>query len=201
MMQMVFSDLLNIHGVMKVAVGSLNEVKVEAVRKSFKEFFPDIVVDAVSIEMPAQPIGFRETLRGAVKRGLEAMRKLDADLGVGVEAGLIEIPHTITGYVDQHVCAIIDREEKVTLGFSAAFEFPVEVVESILAGKAAEAEEVMDRISGMREIGRGIGAIGYLTRKRMNRIDLCIQAVASALIPRINPGLYPGEWPRVQEII
>ena len=186
---------------MRVAVGSLNEVKVEAARRVFSWYYPDAVVEAVEVESVPQPIGFEETLRGAVSRGLDALKRMDADLGVGLEAGMIKAPYMITGYVDQHVCAIVDREERVTLGFSAAFEFPVEVVESILSGKAGEAEEVMDRISGMREIGRGIGAIGYLTKKRMNRIDLCIQAIASALVPRINPELYPREWPRVKDLI
>jgi len=186
---------------MLVAIGSLNEVKVEAVREIFKKYFPDVSVEAVSVNAPPQPIGFEETLRGALRRGLEALRRLNADYGVGIEAGLMNAPHSITGYVDQHICAIIDREEKVTLGFSAAFEFPAEVVESILGGKAAEAEEVMDRIAGTREIGRGIGAIGYLTKGEMNRIDLCVQAVLTALIPRINPQLYSRRWPTVKELI
>ena len=186
---------------MKVAVGSLNELKIEAVRRVFEEYFPRVFVEAVSVDVPPQPIGFEETLRGAVKRGLEALRRLDADYGVGIEAGLIQMPYTITGYVDQHICAIIDRDERVTLGFSASFEFPAEVVERILAGKAVEAEEVMDKIAGTKEIGKGIGAIGYLTSKKMNRIDLCVQAVISALIPRLNSHLYPKKWPRAGELL
>jgi len=184
-----------------VAVGSLNGIKIEATRRVFGRFFPGVVVEATSVDVPAQPIGLEETLQGALRRGLEAMRRLRADYGVGIEAGLMRAPHSITGYVDQHICAIIDSERRVTLGFSAAFEFPVEVVESILRGAAAEAEEVMDRIAGTREIGRGIGAIGYLTRGEMNRIDLCAQAVLTALIPRINPSLYPARWPTVEELL
>jgi len=187
---------------MKVAVGSLNELKIEAVRRVFEEYFPRVFVEAVSVDVPPQPIGFEETLRGAVRRGLEALRRLDADYGVGIEAGLIQMPYTITGYVDQHICAIIDRDERVTpLGFSASFEFPAEIVKCILAGKAAEAKEVMDKIARTKEIGRGMGAIGYLTSRKMNRIDLCIQAVISALIPRLNTQLYPRKWPKASELL
>ncbi|MEM4021277.1 MAG: inosine/xanthosine triphosphatase [Nitrososphaerota archaeon] len=186
---------------MRVGVGSMNEVKIEAVKMCFEKFFGVVEVAPVSVDVPPQPIGFEETLRGAVIRAWEALRKADADLGVGIEAGLMRILHSITGYVDQHVCAIIDSDERVTLGFSMTLEFPVIVVERILGGRAREAEEVMEEISGIREIGRKGGAVGYLTRDRVRRIDLCAQAIVSALIPRLNPELYNVEWPKAREIL
>jgi len=186
---------------MMVGVGSMNEVKIEAVRICFEKFFGGVDIVPVSVEVPPQPIGFEETLRGAVIRALKALDGADADLGVGIEAGLIRIPHTITGYADQHICAIIDADEGVTLGFSMTLEFPEIVVRRILSGQAREAEEVMEEISGIREIGRKGGAVGYLTREHVRRIDLCIQAVTSALIPRLNPQLYNISWPRAGDIL
>ena len=97
---------------MMVGVGSMNEVKIEAVRICFEKFFGGVDIVPVSVEVPPQPIGFEETLRGAVIRALKALDGADADLGVGIEAGLIRIPHTITGYADQHICAIIDADER-----------------------------------------------------------------------------------------
>ncbi len=186
---------------MRVGIGSMNEVKIEAVRICFEMFFGDADIIPVSVEVPPQPIGFEETLRGAVIRAREALRRADAELGVGIEAGLMKMPHSITGYVDQHICAIVDLEDRVTLGFSMTLEFPAIVVEKLLSGRAREAEEVMEEISGMREIGRKGGAIGYLTRDRFRRIDLCVQAVASALIPRINPDLYKTSWPKIRDLL
>jgi len=186
---------------MRVGVGSINEVKVEAVKICFERFFGGADIIPVAVEAPPQPIGFEETLRGAVIRALEAMRRARADFGVGIEAGLIRVPHSITGYVDQHVCAVIDVEERVTLGFSMALEFPEIVVRKILSGQAREAEEVMEEISGIREIGCKGGAVGYLTRDHVRRIDLCVQAVTSALIPRLSPQLYNISWPRVSNIL
>ncbi len=186
---------------MRVGVGSMNEVKIEAVRTCFEKFFGGADIVPVSVEVPPQPIGFEETLRGAVIRALKALDRADADLGVGIEAGLIRIPHTITGYADQHICAIIDSDERITLGFSMTLEFPEIVVKRVLSGQAREAEEVMEEISGIREIGRKGGAVGYLTRDHVRRIDLCIQAVTSALIPRLNPQLYNTSWPRAGDIL
>lgn len=186
---------------MRVAVGSLNEVKIKAVRNSFEKFFGKVAVEPISINAPPQPIGFHETLRGAVSRASEALRLSGAEYGVGLEAGLIKVPHSITGYVDQHICAIMDQDERITLGFSMAFEFPREVIEKLLAGRAGEAEEIMEEISGIKGIGEKCGAIGYLSRGEIVRRSLCEQAVISALIPRINHRLYSGEWPTAQEIL
>jgi len=180
---------------LRVAVGSKNPVKIEAVKTCFKNFFDDVSVEAVEVETNPQPIGIEETIRGAIKRGLEALRKTGADLGVGIEAGLIKLEHTITGYINQHICAIIDKKGRTTIGLSMGFEFPPEVVEKILSGEAKEAEEAMEEISGIKEIGSKTGAIGYLTEEKITRKDLCIQAIISALIPRIKPQLYQDKRP------
>ena len=82
-----------------------------------------------------------------------------------------------------------------------AFEFPVIVVDKLVRKEAREAEEVMEEISGIKDIGCGKGAIGYLTKGAIERIILCKQAVISALIPRINPRLYSRKWPTIDEIL
>ena len=64
-----------------------------------------------------------------------------------------------------------------------------------------EAEEVMEEITGIERIGEAAGAIGYLTKNHVKRLDLSIQALTSALIPRLNPNLYQARWPRVDEIL
>ncbi len=184
---------------MIIAVGSTNEVKLKAVERCFRKFFGEVVVEGISVKVPPQPIGFRETLRGALLRAKEALG--GGDYGVGIEAGLIKMPHSISGYVDQHICAIADRGGQVTLGFSMAFEFPIRVVKRILGGEAEEAEEVMEEISGVERIGDRYGAIGYLTRRLVDRVNLCEQAVVSALIPRINSSLYQARWPRLDEVL
>lgn len=178
-----------------MAVGSTNPVKIEAVKTCFNNFFDNVSIEAVEVETKPQPIGIDETIRGAVKRGLEALKKTGADLGVGIEAGLIKLEHTITRYINQHICAIIDKQGHITIGLSMGFEFPPEVVEKILSGEAKEAEEAMEEISGIKGIGSKTGAIGYLTKEKITRKDLCIQAIISALIPRINPQLYQNKWP------
>ncbi len=56
--------------------------------------------------------------------------------------------------------------------------------------KGVEVEEVMERISGVQQIGEKFGAIGFLTKKHYTRFEITKMAVVAALIPRVNPCLY-----------
>jgi len=200
----IFKELFRIIYEMNVVVGSLNPVKVEATRLVFKKFFGEVEVYSVKVEtsIPAQPIGIEQVLRGAVERAYQALSSIDgSDYGVGLEAGLIPYPGTITGYLNHQICAVVDRELKATFGSSMGFEFPSEVIERLGRKEVKEAEEVMEELTGIEKIGEAIGAIGYLTKNHFKRLDLSIQAITSALIPRLNPNLYRSRWPRADEIL
>ena len=112
------------------------------------------------------------------------------DFSVGVEAGLFEFPHTLTGYIDFQVACIYDGEH-YTIGFGPGFEYPPEVVRQVLEGK--EVGKVMERLTGIESLGRKHGAIGFLTGNRVIRRDLTEIAVTMALIPWINRRLYGME--------
>ena len=189
---------------MRVAVGSLNPVKVGAARLVFERFFGEVEIHPVRVKtsIPAQPIGVDQVIRGAVERAYQALSSVTgSDYGVGLEAGLIPYPWTITGYLNHQVCALVDHELKITLGSSMGFEFPSRVIERLERGEVMEAEEVMEEITGIERIGEAAGAIGYLTKNHVKRLDLSIQALTSALIPRLNPNLYQTRWPKVDEIL
>lgn len=187
---------------MIVAVGSKNPCKVEAVREAFERIYGGVTIKSLKVETKPQPIGVKETIRGAVKRGVKALELTpDATYGVGIEAGLIKVPYTITGYFSTQICAIVDRELRVTLGSSSGFEFPVKAVEAVKEGEALEVEEVIEEITGVKAIGEKIGAIGFLSRNNIDRRTLSIESVICALIPRINKGLYSNSWPSAREIL
>jgi len=176
---------------LSVAVGSLNPVKVNAVARAFKLFFGEVKVLPVKVDsgVPPQPIGLQEIVDGAINRARRAQAATGADYGVGIEAGLIEFPGTLTGYIDLQVCAIVDREGRITIGHGPGFEYPPAVVREVLEA-GHEVGEVMERLTGIRDIKRRMGAIGYLSKGVIDRTRLCELAVLMALIPRINPELY-----------
>ena len=174
---------------MKVAVGSRNPVKVEAVRRAWRlvgdaEIIPVEVDPGVS----RQPRGMEETYRGAYNRAVRAREATGAEYGVGIEAGLVEAP-TPTGWADVQVAVVVDAKGVVGVGFSPAFEPPRVWLERLSRGETLGgiAEGALAR-SG---IGRVLGVIGYLTRGMVTRQELTYYAVLMAIIPLLEENLYP----------
>jgi inosine/xanthosine triphosphatase len=170
---------------MKVAVGSNNPVKVNAVKNVFGRIYENVSVEPrkVGSGVPAQPFG-SETVQGAMNRAKNAYKSGDFDYGVGIEAGLSDVE----GYIlDVQFCAIYDSHS-TTLGCGSGFEYPPDVIAEVLAGK--EVGDAMSAVSGIEDLGKKMGAIGYLSHGLLDRTQLTEQAVLMALIPRINPRLY-----------
>jgi len=80
---------------MKVAVGSHNPIKIEAVRLAFETLWPekDWSVSAVKVSsgVSNQPMSDKEAIKGARNRAQEAIEKEKAYYGVGLEGGLQRI--------------------------------------------------------------------------------------------------------------
>ena len=173
----------------KVAVGSTNPVKVEAVRRVWR-LIGDAEIVAVGVEsgVPSQPRGMGETYRGALNRAVAARRATGADYGVGIEAGLVEAP-TPTGWADVQVAVVVDAHGVVGVGFSPAFEPPRVWLDRLSRGETlgAVAEARLSR----RDIGRVLGVIGYLTRGAVTRLELTYYAVLMAVLPLLEESLYP----------
>ncbi|NJF25627.1 inosine/xanthosine triphosphatase [Thermococcus sp. Bubb.Bath] len=176
---------------MKVAVGSTNPAKVEAVREVFREIYGEVEVVPMGVDsgVPDQPVGLEETIKGAINRAKLALEKTGADFGVGVEAGLYSVPETLTGYMDIQFCAIVDKEGRTTFGHGPGFEYPPGVIRRVFE-EDVEVGIAMGELVNDRELKRKIGAIGVLTHGRLVRKELNKLAVLMALVPRLNPEWY-----------
>ena len=178
---------------MLVIVGSENPVKIKAVKNVLKSFFGrKLRVKGVKVDLnlPKQPIGLEETIKGAIKRAKFALDfEKNVDYGIGIEAGLIKVPYTISGYMDQQITAILDRSLCLTIGASSMFELPKSIIENIIK-KNSEMEEVIEEFFGVKNIGKKQGAIGYFSYGKINRLKLTEQSVIMALIPRMNKRVY-----------
>lgn len=186
----------------RVAAGTRNPAKLRGIESAYRRLGYAVTVTAAPVETSVgpQPIGVVAVVRGAVERAVGALRRVDADFGVGVEAGLVEAPGTMSGYVDVEACAVADPEGRVTLGFSPAFEFPPEAVRRVVSGEASEMEEEMVRLSGVEAIADKQGGIGFLTRGVVTREQLTEAAVLMAMVPRLRPQLY-GDPPLAAEVL
>jgi len=174
----------------KVAVGSTNKVKVDAVRNIFTQAFGLVDVRAVDTEQTVgrQPLEDR-TVEGAIQRARQAIEKGGADVGVGIEAGLF-YNKTLGKYLDIQYCAIVDSSGRMTVGHGPGFEYPPEVVQAVLGG--ATVGDTMSGITGIDKIGHNLGSVGYLSDGLIDRTSLTEIAVLMALIPRIRRELYDG---------
>ena len=173
---------------MKVIVGSKNPVKLQATRNVLEKIYTELEVEATDVDsgVPDQPIGLELTTQGAINRAKNAFTR-EFDLAVGIESGLLEVPHSITGYLDLQWCAIYDGE-KTTLGVSAGFEYPPMVIEQVMDG--VEVGDVMDQFTGVDQLGQKTGAVSHLSRGLLDRTGNTEQCVLMAMIPRMNEDIY-----------
>lgn len=171
----------------RIVVGSKNPVKVEGVRQAFAQYFDPVEVDSKEVDSGVgnQPLN-NDSIKGAMNRALRAYSD-EFDFSVGVEAGLFSFKNTITGFIDFQVAAIYNGS-RMSIGFGPGFEYPPFVVEKVLKGR--EVGEVMDEFTGIKNLGEKTGAIYFLTKGKISRIELTRLSVTTALIPWINEKYY-----------
>jgi inosine/xanthosine triphosphatase len=169
---------------LKVGVGSLNPVKVEATRSVLSRFFPHLEVTPVdaSSGVGEQPRG-DSTKEGAMHRAAGAI--VGADLGIGLEAGVFETPD---GLYDIQYCAVLDRRGRYTIGHGMGFRYPPRVAELVRSGSTVG--NAFKSLYGSQREGHRDGAIGFLTLGALDRTRLAEQAVMAAMVPRIRKELY-----------
>lgn len=170
---------------MKIRVGSGNPVKLAAISEVLQERFADadFLPCAVDSGVPDQPIGYEQTIGGAINRARAAYALEDGcDLAVALESGLIPVPLTRTGYMNLTACAIFDGSE-VYIGLGPAFELPDEVARLVIE-EGLELDPAV-RQAGLTDnprIGYSQGLIGILSRGRVTRADYSRPAVSMALV-------------------
>ncbi len=95
----------------------------------------------------------------------------------------MSVPKTKSGYMDVCVCAIYDGRE-FHLGLSSAWEFPDKIVMDFILKDGLDMSQAINKagITKNTQIGSCEGAIGILTKGRLDRKEYTKQALRSALI-------------------
>jgi inosine/xanthosine triphosphatase len=176
---------------LRVAVGTANRLKRDAVADAFARVFPGFksTVRAFDVAsgVPEQPMD-ADTAAGALLRAEAALGVWkNADYGVGVEAGLVRDPF-LGRMLDVQYCAVIDRRGTASAGHGGGFYYPDAVTDKVLAG--ATVSHVLGPIAGDARIGSTTGAIGWLTRGAIERKELTVHGVLMALVPRARAAAY-----------
>lgn len=164
-------------------IGSTNKSKiigaVKALRLAGVDEYRVLDVDT-GVE---QPLGLRETLELALYRALKSIES-GGDYGIGIEGGvLFNIGYPIEG----QVAVVVDSKGFTGIGFSSLFPLP-RYIGGILSVKSLG--EVMSQYTGVKDVGKLFGAVGYLSLGYLTRIELSFQATLTALMPFIRRDFY-----------
>ena len=173
----------------RIAVGSENPVKIEAVKMAAHRLYGECDVRGVAVASGVREQPFEaETWEGARARARAALARWpEADFGVGIEAGLFDTP-AAGALLDVQACVVVDRAGRLTYGHGPGFAYPASIVERLRKG--ASVGEVMAEVADVEEIGRKEGAVGHLSRGHVTRAQLTEPAVLMAFLPRLRPELY-----------
>jgi inosine/xanthosine triphosphatase len=179
--------IATIESVRRAAVGSKNPVKIAAVRAVLSRLAPQASIEGVAVAsgVPDQPFGDDETIRGAVARAQAAREALDADLGFGIEGGVVEMPDG-----SLRTCAwaaVMSSDGRHGVGGSLAMPLP-DAVARLIRHEGMELGQAMDALTGRRETKHGAGAVGILTAGLVDRQRAYEVLVAYSLAPLI------GSW-------
>lgn len=171
----------------RVAVGSANPVKLAAACAVLAWAAPGATVEPITVPsgVPDQPFGDDEAIAGARNRARAAREALDADLGVGLEGGVVDSP---AGMRSNAWCVVVHRDGREGVGGSLAMPLPDAVARMVRDGM--ELGHAMDALVAERGTKHGKGAVGILTAGRIDRQGAYEVLVTYALAPFVTPELY-----------
>ncbi len=176
------------HTLSHVIVGSLNPVKIAAVRAVVQRVYPDAAVTGVDAAsgVPAQPIGDEQTRVGAEARARAALLQSSATLAIGLEGGVV-----IEADGSMRTCAwavAVSRDGRRSVGGSLSMPLPAVVADRIRAGE--ELGYAMDAVAQTVGTKHGRGAVGILTAGLIDRQRAYEPLVTYALAPWLSPDFF-----------
>jgi inosine/xanthosine triphosphatase len=171
-----------------VAIGSKNPAKTTGVRRVFSASFPRarfVEVETGSV-VRAQPMTFRQILEGAKKRAEHAVEVAGADVGVGVEAGILSRSEK---RLNLQLAVIDDAHGRSSVGSSAGFMLPEHLIKRIQS-EGKELDRYAREITGAEKVEEMGGIIRHLSKGSVSRVEMTEQCVKMALVPWLNGELY-----------
>ena len=171
-----------------VAVGSSNPVKLAAARSVIARVAPHARVESLTIPSTVrdQPFGDDETIRGALARAHGARQAIGADLGIGLEGGVVDTSGAM------RTCAwaaVVDAAGQERIGGSLAMPLP-DSVARLIRNEGLELGHAMDRLTGEANVKHRQGAVGILTAGLVDRQAAYEVILAYALAPFLTAELW-----------
>ncbi|OGZ53372.1 MAG: hypothetical protein A3B25_00095 [Candidatus Ryanbacteria bacterium RIFCSPLOWO2_01_FULL_48_26] len=173
----------------KVAVGSKNKPKMEAVRAAFEKVWPEEAWEVVGVEVESgvgsQPMSDEEAITGARNRARQALQAENSDYGVGIEGGIHQTAgtHFAFGWM-----VIVDKNRKEGIGSSIRMRVPPRAIDIIQDGK--ELGDADDVLFGKSDSKHREGFFGLMSKNLITRSSGYTDGVIVALTRFIHPHLF-----------
>jgi inosine/xanthosine triphosphatase len=175
---------------MRIAIGSFNPVKRDAVVAVLTPLYPEAVFEQIAVPSGVgdQPWGDEQTRTGAINRARAAQHALAADLAVGLEGGVVE---TEIGMLLCNWVAIVDNTGRLGIGGGGGELLPEQVAVMLRTGY--ELGPAMDALTGRVNIKQAEGSVGILTAGLVDRQTVYELALRLALAPFRTPQWYQAQ--------
>ena len=174
---------------MKVAVGSKNPAKIEAVRLAFQKVYPQETWEIEGFDVGSgvsdQPMSDSESITGARNRASRAIKALHADYGVGLEGGIQQVDEL---YFDCGWIVVINKDGEEGIGSSPKIIVPKKMMELIQEGK--ELGVVCDILFGTTNSKQASGHFGLMTDDNLTRTEGYVSGIIMALSRFLHPELF-----------
>ncbi|MFC4355878.1 DUF84 family protein [Chryseomicrobium palamuruense] len=173
---------------MKIVIGTTNKAKISAVREAFLKV--GIMAEFHGVEanslVSAQPLNDEETVKGAINRAKDTLKKEQGDLGIGLEGGVKWVNETL------YLCnwgAMVTRSGHLYTATGAGLPLPPEIEMGIKKGH--ELGPLMDVYTNQKGIRHHEGAIGIFTNGLITRSDMFEHVVIQLI----------GQWQRENSVV
>lgn len=175
-----------------VLVASKNPVKIKACFEAFHPFFNKLTIDSCEIVLPRtnadQPIGEEQTREFSLLRVTQSRKENKGyDFYVGIEGGVVK---TSSGEARIVVYSSVGDKTSTETIRGCEIPLPEEWLDSLTNKKYGELGDLVTYVSGVQDIKRKQGAVGYFTKENITRFDVLKQSIIMALIPYLNPALF-----------
>ncbi|KEZ53184.1 DUF84 family protein [Metabacillus indicus] len=153
---------------MKIAIGTLNQAKVNAVKECIDQLGSyTLSSTSVSSGVADQPFSDEETIQGAVNRAQRVREEENADIGIGLEGGMIE---TDEGFFLCNWGALSVQGTDPIIAGGARIPLPAEIGRKVKSG--IELKLVMDEYADKENVSQKEGAVGIFTGGLVTRKEM-----------------------------
>ncbi|WP_163971688.1 DUF84 family protein [Oceanobacillus halotolerans] len=155
---------------MKIAVGSKNPTKIQAVKAVFIQ--EDVFDRDAPSNVSAQPFSDEETREGAIQRAMYCAKQQESDIGIGLEGGIMYVEDQL------YLCnwgALVTKDQSIYTASGARIALPKEIDDQLQNG--FELGDIMDEYAHKKEVRNKEGAVGIFTNGIVTRQEMFTHVV------------------------